>query len=270
MSFIEDKIQKKIRKRVLKDKYYSFHSMEQYDLKLDDNIVLYNNGNQWKIIPLLISLTYPIIYDTYSYEDDKYDVSIVICPITLQSVMFKGKFKFDRYEKYKMILTEDNDVMPIDLNYKINDKFVIQENKRIEVKILTLRNAIISAPDAAFMKCDKPLKSIINLKYYSNHKDIYGELLPPANIHPKTLVYVVRYGISKTQEDKYVILLGNDSNKKTPTGYDIKKSKLTDHLIKYRSKIINKDGYIMPILWYTAKETYESADIEYLSDDLNI
>lgn len=267
--YVENKIQKKIKTRTLENNY-TFHSMEQYNLKLDDHVVLYNNGHQWKIVPLKISLAYPIIYDIYSYEDEQYDVTIVVCPITLQSVMFKGKFKFFKYEGYKMILIEDNDIMPIDLNYKINDKFVIQENKRIEVKISTLRNAIISAPDAVFMKCNRLPKPIINPEYYNNHKNIYNYPLQPGNIHPKTLVFVVRYGISKTDSEKYVILLGHDSNKTEPTGYDIKKSKLIDHLIKYRSKIIKKDGYIMPILWYTAKEIYESADVVYLSDDLII
>lgn len=261
---VPDKIQKKIKRRILGVDDYTFLSMEQYELKLDNKIVMYNNGNQWKIIPIVISLSYPVIYDKYSYEDEKYDVSIIVCPITLRCVMFKGKFKFSRYEDYRMILEEDNDIIPIDLNYKINEKFVIQENRRMEVKILTLRNAIVQAPDAVYMRCDRKFSPILKIGYYTNYKDIYKNVLPEGNIHPKTLVYIVRYG-SLEKEDRYAILLGSDANEDFPTGYDVTKSKLTDHLIKYRSKIIKKDGYIMPMLWYVAKIVYANADIVSLS-----
>jgi hypothetical protein len=260
------KIIKKIKERFLEETDYSFelNPSHQHNIHLTDNIILYNNGNQWKIIPLMICLSYPIIYETYAYEDEKYDVTIIVCPITLRSVMFKGKFQFDKYNDYRMILKGDNDLLPIDMNQKINDNFIIQDNKRIEVKIMTLRNAIIYAPDAVFMKCNKKINPIIDISYYSDNKDISGNILESGFIHPKTLVYIASFSSKTSQEEKYAILLGNDSNKDSPTGYDVSQSKLNDHLVKYRSKIINKDGYVMPMLWYIAKVVYKKYKIVYL------
>lgn len=265
---ISDKITNKIRKRILKQKDYSFelNPSEQNDVNLTDNIILYNSGNQWKIIPLIICLSYPIIYEKYAFQDEKYDVSIIVCPVTLRGVMFRGKFIFEKYDDYRMILREEDkdDILPIDMNQKINNKFIIQDNKRIEIKIMTLRNAIIYAPDAIFIKCNKKISPIIKIPYYSDNTDIFGNIMELGFIHPKTLVYIASFKSHKIKEDKYVILLGNDSNKEYPTGYDIIKSKLNDHLIKYSSKIINKDGYIMPILWYVAKIIYKKYKVVYL------
>jgi hypothetical protein len=268
MNMIPENIINKIKKRILQEKDYSFelNPSKQNDIDLKDNIILYNNGNQWKIIPLIICLSYPIIYEQYAYGDEKYEVSIIVCPITLRSVMFKGRFKFYKYDKYRMILREedDDDILPIDLNKKINNKFIIQDNKRIEVKIMTLRNAIIYAPDAVFIKCNKKISPIIKIPYYSNDKDINGNVLQSTFVHPKTLVYIASFISQKTKEEKYAILLGNDYNKENPSGYDIIQSKLNTHLIKYSSQIIKKDGYIMPMLWYIAKIIYKKYKIIYL------
>jgi hypothetical protein len=258
---VNESIQKKIKKRILDKTDYSFHSMEQYELKLDNKIVLYNNGSRWRVIPIRICLSYPVIYETYSHEDEQYDVTIVVCPITLRCVMLKGKFKFNSYDGYRMILEGDNDLMPIDVNYKINDKLVVQENRRMEVKIVNLRTAVTSATDAEYMKCDKKVSPIIKISYYLNKKDIYKNPLPQGNIHPKTLVYIVRYESISAKKERYVILLGRDANNDKISGYDVTKSGLNNHLIKHRSKIINKDGYVMPMLWYLAKEVYKDARV---------
>ncbi len=258
---ISEKIITKIKKRLLTRDDYIFQPVDPYNMDLLDNVVMWFDGSDWKIAPISVSLSYPIIYDIFLDDTEKYDVSIVVCPITLRSVMFKGKFEFHSYEDYRMILKEDNDFLPIDLNKKINKKLIIQDNKRIEVKIMTLRNAIIYAPDAQFMKCEKEIKMIIDKSYYINDKDISGNELKIDFIHPKTLVYVVHYNSNTTKEDRYSILLGNDYNKDTITGYDVVNSGLNDHLTKYRSKIINKDGYIMPMLWYIAKIVYKKFKI---------
>lgn len=271
-SVVPDTIIDEIKQRFLTDKDYSFESdpSKRHDINLSDNIILYNSGNQWKIIPLIVCLSYPIIYETYVYDDEKYDVTIVVCPVTLRSVMFKGKFIFKNYLGYRMILEEEEnnpDLLPIDLGKKISRNFVIQDNKRIEIKIMTLRNAIIYAPDAAFMKCHKKINPIIDISYYTDNKDIEGNELKYSDIHPKTLAYIVNYSSEKTQKEKYVVLVPYNFNKNTPSGYNIIESKLNDHLIKYRSKLINKDGYLMPMLWYIAKKVYAKNRIRLLKSD---
>jgi hypothetical protein len=128
---------------------------------------------------------------------------------------------------------------------------------------MILRNAMIYAPDAIFMKCKKKLNQIIHSDYYFNNNDIYDKKIKSVYIHPKTLVYLVKYkSKSKTKKkSKYVILVGDDINNLIPTGYDLNQSKLNNHLVKYGEKIINKNGYIMPILWYMAIMLYPNAKI---------
>lgn len=245
---------------------YTFESYDHNNTNLEDNVILYNCGNSWKVIPLNLMLSYPIIYDTYLYDDEKYDITIVVCPITLRCVMFKGIFEFYDYENLSMFLTDkdEKEYLPIDLNKKIDKNFVIEENKRIEVKIMTLKNAILYANDIFFIKTKEKINFIINEDYYNDSKDIYGNEMKYNSVHPKTLVYIVNFESQTNKNKKIAVLIGNDYSKNKVSGYDVIKSKLNDHLMKYRSKIIKKDGYIMPILWYIAKELYEKEKLVYL------
>jgi hypothetical protein len=180
--------------------------------------------------------------------------------------MFKGIFVLQSYQNYTMILQEKDDIIPIDFNNKINSKMVISENKRIEIKIMTLKNAITMVQDVVYIKLKKKIeKSIFEKSYYQNDKDINGNTIEIESIHPKTLVYIVKYSSNTTEEEKYVILLGNDAIKNIATGYDITNSKLHEYMSKYRTKIINKNGYIMPMLWYYAKHEYKKNKLVYLS-----
>ena len=59
---------------LIKDKYiditeYDYEQNHKTKIKLSDQIVIYNIGNQWKVIPLLLLLSYPIIYDEYIEND---------------------------------------------------------------------------------------------------------------------------------------------------------------------------------------------------------
>jgi len=260
-----EEIKDKMKNKYLSTDDYTFENYDHNNLNLSDNVILYNSGDAWKIIPLELCLSYPIIHDKYLFEDEKYDVTIVVCPITLRSVMFKGNFYFYNYEDTRMFLKEDDDFLPIDLNKKINEKFIIEENKRIEVKIMILRNALIYAGDALFIKTNKKISHIINKQYYTNTKDIFNEEIKYNDIHPKTLVYIVEFEFQTEKEDKFAILLGNDYIGDKITGYDVFKSKLNDHLLKHRTKIIKKNGYIIPMLWYIAKDIYKDYKLVYLS-----
>ncbi len=259
-------LSERIQRRILKKSNYEFINDEPYNLNLDDPVILYNSGAQWKIVSLDISLSYPIIYDKYSYDDEQYDVSVIVCPLTLLCVMLKGVFTFLNFIDNKMILKENDNIIPIDFNQKINSNMVIQDNKRIEVKIMTLKNAIINAPDVLYMKCNKNIKPIIDKLYYSNKQLYNGEQISESIFHPKTLVYIVKFSSNTTLEEKFVILMGNKANSNTVTGYDLIDSGLNSHLMKFRAKIIKKNGYIMPILWYYAKKIYPNAKIVHLHD----
>ena len=58
-------INKKLEHRILKNPLFINNPNKK--LKLSDPIVLYNDGANWKLIPLNIFRMYPVIHDVY-YE----------------------------------------------------------------------------------------------------------------------------------------------------------------------------------------------------------
>ena len=262
---VPDKIIESIKGRALLVTDYNYVSDHNLKIKLHDQIVLYNVGGDWKVIPLILALSYPIIYDKYSINDVTYDVTVVVCPVTLRSTMFKGIFEFETYQDYTMILKEKDtgDLIAIDLGYKMDMKYAVEPTRRSEIKIMTLRSALINAPDSQVMITTKKISPIIDIYYYSNTKDLNGKELD-CLVHPKTLVYVIQYKSYDETTEKLAIILGRDMNKFDATGYDIKKSGLYEYLGKYRQKIINRGGYIMPMLWYLAKDIYKTSKVVYV------
>jgi hypothetical protein len=257
-----NKIIKKIKKRMLTVEDYKF-IQDSKGNKLLDKMLLYNNGKSWKIIPLKTMLAYPIIYDKYETEKETYDITIVLCPITLMSTIFKGLFKLKTYQNDKMILSEINNdkvILPIDMGIKINSKFVIEKNKRLVVNITTLRNAMMTAPDANILTCDKKKKSILKKSYYKDLNDIDGNVINGL-LHPKTLVYVIQFKHHSTPDEKTKILMGKNISEKKVTGYDFSKSGISSYLTKYQEKIIGNEGFIMPMLWYMAKKIYSQSEV---------
>lgn len=262
-----DSLYPAIKKNILHKDDYTFMHDHKMSIKLSDQVLIYNTGSDWKIIPLVWALTYPLIYDTYSYGDISHDITIVVCPITLRTVMFKGIFIVSMYDNLTMILKEKNteNIIPIDSGKKINNNYLIEFNKRSEIKITTLRNALIMAPDILYMIVNKHLKinTIVDLSYYSDDKDIFGKF-SNYYIHPKTLCYVIQKKKFGTNKEKTYIILGKDAEKNEITGYDTRKSGIVDYLIKNNEKLIRDEAYTLPILWWTAKKIYEKSKVLYI------
>jgi len=255
----------KMKNNILDQSQCDFSASTPDELKLNDQILIYNDGTNWKIIPLKICLMHPIIYDTYDNNEQTFPITIIVCPVTLISVVVKGTFAFDSYNGTTMILKDKNDnIMPIDVGYKIDSKYIIYQNKRSDAKLMVLRDAIMFAPDALILKLKtKQIKPIISAEYYTNEMDLSGNTLNTL-IHPKTLVYVIQYKSNKTNNEKTSIILGKDSQKDFVTGFNLKSSGVTSYFIKKQHKIIHEEGFLLPILWYVSKEMYPSAKIVYL------
>jgi hypothetical protein len=153
----------------------------------------------------------------------------------------------------------------IDIGTKIDKKYVIQINKRSEVKITTLRNALTFLPDARFLNLNenKKLKYVIDNDYYQNKIDINNDEIEGGIIHPKTLVYVIQFK-NVSDDDKITIILGKDIASEKVTGYDAKQSHIFDYIDDHKKKIINKEGFIMPMLWYATKIAYPTAECRYI------
>ena len=212
MTTLEKTIQN-MKGKILDIPDYKYSNQSPTSVKLNDKMVIYNTGNKWKIVPLKLMLSYPIIYDKYTVDNDKnetYDVTLVLCPITLRCVMFKGLFEFETYDNMRMILREKgkNVLLPVDLNIKINDEYILEKNKRLETMIVTLRNSLIIAPDSLHLECDKKIDCVMSEKYYNNTLDLEENELDFL-IHPKTLVYVIQY--KSADEEKVTIVIGKDS-----------------------------------------------------------
>ncbi len=257
---------KNIKNKILNYSEYKY-MLELDDILLSDNVILFNILDEWKIIPLNICLSYPIIYDEYEDENEKFDISIIVCPLTLKVSIFKGKFIFDVYQDSKMYIREfdrkeSENMMALENGYIIDDKYYIKKNKRIEVKILTLKNALLISPDVKYLKTDKKIKYIIDEEYYNNYNDIDNKKIKSYLIHPKTLVYVLRYKNEKKQ--KINIIVGKNANNENITGYDINESGLIKYLADEQYKIINKKGYMTPILWMYVEKEYENPNIIYI------
>jgi hypothetical protein len=250
----------KLKNNNIKINDYTFEKNSEKKLNLTDQIVIYNSGDIWKIVPLIFFLTYPIIYDKYSYEDEQYDITIVICPVSLTGIVLKGIFTFHSYVKYDMVLQENDKDNIISLNdpYKINNDLFLKLNWRSEIKIMTFRNSLILYPDAYHFKSKLKIDPIINLTYYNNNDNDNNN----SQYHSKTLVYIIKYkSIWKNDTFKTSILLGHNINKNKVTGYDIKKSHLFTYLLKNKARIINKKGYIFPMLLYIAEYKFPNAEI---------
>jgi|SaaInlStandDraft_6_1057023.scaffolds.fasta_scaffold16204_2 hypothetical protein len=262
MSDIKTIIDRTKNKIINKDEY-TFMPDHNTSIKLTDQVLLYNIGQKWKIIPLIIALSYPIIYDSYETTDGIFHVTIVICPITLRAVILKGVFQFVTYENFTMMLNEyeKDNLISVDSGFKIGKDYVVQHNKRFGIMICTLRNALVFTPDINYMiiNSNKPIDTVVNMEYYSNNFNIDGDIVE-TSIHPKTLCYLIQIK-KKREKVKQYLLLGIDSSKDDITGYDIKKSGIYDYLNNHNDKIIEKEAYILPMLWYMAKMLYPNAKL---------
>ena len=241
--------------KILKKSDYSI-VQNNYKINLYDDVLMYSVGNdKFRIIDIYISLSYPIIYDIYEQDED---ITIILCPISLRAIALKGIFKINSYVDNILIL-EDNEqnVIPINMKYKIDKNHIIYSNKRFDVKIMKLKNALIYSTDSTFILPNNNivLDTIFPISYYNNFDDIKGNKIK-SKYHPKTLCYVVVY-INDSNKKNTKIIIGNDVDKNEISGYNLDKSKFSKYLNKNKEKIIENNVFIMPILYYIALNEYD-------------
>jgi hypothetical protein len=141
----------------------------------------------------------------------------------------------------------------------------------INIRIVTLRNALIMSPNIKYMTLNKTstnteiFKSIIDIEYYSNKVDINYNEIKDAYIHPKTLCHVI-VRTKNNKKTKTYLLLGKDVSIDDVTGYDIMKSGVFDYVNINNENLIKDKAYIFPIMLYVAKIEYPKIKIIYLSN----
>lgn len=249
--------------RLLIEPKFSTNS-DNADLDLNDIIFAYNNGKDWRMIPLRIAQKNPIIYDNYfELSEDTTQVqnismiTIYICPFTLLACVYFGEYiSFNKvYNNNLVISNKANDKIIIPIihsQFYLTGERVTENLRRSEVKLLTIKNAITKYPDCQFILENEIPKEpeLVSSKYMSDFHIKYNVESYSKKFHPKTIIYVIEYISNQTHNYKYTILLPNDANESRPNDPDIFKNGLDLYLGKMMNKIIEKAGLIYPCFWF--------------------
>ena len=238
--------------RVIKDPIFNNHTKI---LKLADPVVLYNNGVNWKCVPLKTFLIYPVIHDLY--EGDK-RITVYVCPYTLFSCVYFEQF-FPGNQVYNNNLTltnKDNILIPILGNLYNRDTMNLVDNyiRKGEVKIMTLRNAISTFPDILFFELENIATNLmvplVDADYSKNKIIKFDNAKFSDKYHPKQIIYVIEYHSKKQSEYKYTVIIPKNGN------LDIKKNKFGDYFNKMINKIRDKGGHIYTCYWFAWESTH--------------
>lgn len=264
-----------VKDRVLTKNDYYFESRDIHKyFKLSDKVVCFYNGHDWNVILLKSMLTYPTLYFDFWVEKDNvfYENSLVLCPITLRSMIYKGKIKIIDIinDRLYLLNSDTNDEFFMDLPYTGHydefgkDKRIKSQVKRFEVKVLTLRDCSMFILDPRFIIIKKNDTPIISEEYYINRLTYDG--LPIYTMyHPKTLVYMIQYYSFSKEKYIYIALVCKNIDKDTPTGYNYKISGVWNFIEKHKNSFVEKRAYIYPIFWFMVERLYKDAKIVLVS-----
>lgn len=239
------------------------------NFKLKDRIVAFYDGREWNVIRLDFMHAHPIIY--YKHWSDKesvyFDNSLVVCPLTMRSMIYKGKIKIARRKNYELWLenTSTGDVFPMSNPYtgrtdqEGQEKKIKSHVKRHEVKIMEHRDIFAFDSDPRYVSLDlysgdKKMNGIMDSLYYSDRHDIDRKTANSV-LHPKTLIYVVQY-YSKTDDTyRHMILCGPEMNRDSVTGYEYRSTRIWKYMEDNKTKLIEKRAFVYPMLWYAIEMT---------------
>lgn len=253
--------------RILTKDDYKIKTDPYKHFNVNNNVVCFFNGIDWNIINLSDMLKYPVLYyDFWSEKFEKIFVnSLVVCPITMRSIIYKGKIEIiDVINDTLVLLNKDtNDEFLMDSPYtgKFDDndkeKKIKSHIKRHEVKLHTLRDAYMYMVDPKYIIINKneDVSYIISEKYYTNRLTNEGEPIY-TTLHPKTIVYIVQYWSYTDKKYKFSVIVGKDINKDFVTGYGYNQSGIWNYLNRYKHKFIDMKAYIYPIFWFMVEKLY--------------
>lgn len=263
--------------RVLKDDDYKIIDKDSYKyFKISDKVVCFFNGRDWTLILLDDMLSYPILYFDFWSEKDNviYKNSLLVCPITLRSMIYKGRIRILDVinDRLYLLNTDTDDEFFMDSPYTGHytdegiEKKIKSHVKRHEVKILTLRDAFMFIIDPKYLVISKELKAkpIIYERYYTNRLTHTGLPIHTA-FHPKTIVYMVQYYSHNTKGYRYNVIVGRDINKETVTGYNYRLSGLWDFINRHMDEFAAKRAYIYPVFWFMIDKLYKDVKMILIS-----
>lgn len=234
--------------------------------KLHDRVVAFYDGREWNIISLNFMLKHPIMY--YKHWSDKHSVyyenSLFVCPLTLRSMVYKGKVRVARIDDgYEVVLqnTETDDVFPISNPYtghydELGQQKTIKSHvKRHEVKLIEHRDIFAFDSDPTYVIAETNDDYIIDADYYNNRSGVPGygydgqEQLS-TTLHPKSLVYVVQYYSKTDNAYRHRVLISYVVNRDEVAGYEYRKSRVWKYTEENKDNLIEKKAFTYPMLWF--------------------
>jgi len=232
------------------------------NINLNEKILSYYDGVNWKIIPLTLLYSYPIIYDKYMEPNGSIiKISIICCPFSLVSVVFSGRYYVSKYVDKHIIVCKNKKKQKVSLikgNYY--DETIINPFQKFNCEIKTFKDALYMNQD--FLYCANPniIESIININYYTNDEILFDvDTIIPDMYKKKKLVYLIQYKSNKSDKTKYTIIMSkeNDIN----LSYNMIDSQINNYLTIMEKKIINRSGIIIPVFWFIAISIFPNSKI---------
>jgi hypothetical protein len=244
--------------------------------KLNDNTICFFNGKNWNAILLDTMLAYPILYFNFwsSKENKTYINTLLVCPITMRSIIYKGQITIiDIIDDKLFLLNNDtNDKFFMDAPYTGTydetgkEKRIKSHIKRYDVKIMSIRDVLMFITDAQYVVIKKKYidSLIFNKSYYTNTLTYDNTQITNYKYHPKTIVYMIQYYSHNAKKYKYILIHGKDINKNNISGYNYKLSDIFSYLSIHINTLITKKAYIYPILYYYVDKLYKNYMSVYL------
>ena len=271
-----------IKSRVLTKDSYKVVSKNSYKyFNISDRVACFFDGKHWNAIKLSDMLAYPLLYFDFwvQKENTTYVNTLLVCPITMRSMIYKGRIKIIDIvnDNLKLYNTDTNDTFMMDTPYTGNTNTLVESGKkkriashvkRFEVKMTTLKDAYIYLIDMVYIVpksslCNPP---IFKNKYYSNRLTYDNKEIATA-IHPKTIVYVIQYYSFDHKRYIYTIIIGKDASKDEVSGYGYKGNGLFEYIDRHKEDYLKKRAYIYPVFWFMVEKLYPDATIHIASDE---
>lgn len=234
------------------------------NLKLDEIVFTYNDGQHVKVIPYNVANTYPVIHDLYYDNNQTKKITVYICPYTLLSCIFFGEYIPTNkiYNNNLLIMDKNNrDIVHVPI---LNTFIQLSTNQQVdifvrkhEVRIMTLKNAIITFPDCQFIDITHLHKPnlLIPKDYLLNPNILYPINKFSDKYTKKLLVYIIEYKSKKTHEFKYTVIVPKNNQ------IDINKNGISMYINKMLNDIRDKGGLMYNCLWFAWNANHPNSKV---------
>ena len=217
----------------------------------NDLVIVYNDGIDWKLIPIKVLNMYPIIYDYYyekihlnrssqNTKEKKIFISITYCPFSRTLRILKGKFRLSgEIYKNNIILVDDDENKIIQLSGKY-----VNTSKTLftyEVNMIEFSKSLKSYQDIMYLSTMKNREAYVSKNYLNDDHPQF-----PLNATSKLKNLKLAYGIDYIS--KKMTTSGNNEHKTIllipPNEIDFEL--VQNYIDKNYTKIVERRAIIIP------------------------